>query len=79
MGELIKNGKGLIGVPWNNGLNCYSFAAKCANPAGAGAISFVPYTGSTDCRGNHHQGTAVQSMCGGWFRRRFGWRAEQRA
>lgn len=42
MGELIKSGKGLIGVPWNNGLNCYSFAAKCVNPARAGAISCVP-------------------------------------
>ncbi len=37
-----KNGAMALAPAWNNGLNCYSFAAKCANPAGAGLVSCVP-------------------------------------
>lgn len=29
-------------VEWANGLNCYSFAAKCDNPGGGGLISCLP-------------------------------------
>jgi len=42
MGKPIKSAKGAMMVPWQNGLNCYSFAAKCANPGGAGAVACVP-------------------------------------
>ena len=38
----IYNAKDLINVVWATGLNCYSFAAKCANPAGAGSVACVP-------------------------------------
>ncbi len=42
LGTKIKSGKGAIMVPWTNGLNCYSFAAKCDMPGGTGAVSCVP-------------------------------------
>lgn len=42
MGELIKNGNGGIAVDWPDGLNCYSFAAKCVNPGGAGPVACLP-------------------------------------
>jgi len=42
LGAKIKSGKGAIMVPWTNGLNCYSFAAKCDMPGGTGAVSCVP-------------------------------------
>lgn len=44
MAELItaKNAGKIVGVRWPNGLNCYSFAAKCDNPGGAGAVACVP-------------------------------------
>jgi len=42
VGELIKGPKGGLSVPWRTGLNCYSFAAKCANPAGEGLVACVP-------------------------------------
>lgn len=44
MAELItaKNANKIVGVQWPNGLNCYSFAAKCQNPGGAGPVACVP-------------------------------------
>jgi len=31
-----------VEVAWENGLNCYSFAAKCAAPKGSGLIACLP-------------------------------------
>jgi hypothetical protein len=44
MGEPItaNNGAKLLSVNWPNGLNCYSFAARCQNPGGAGRIACLP-------------------------------------
>jgi hypothetical protein len=44
MGEPItaSNGAKLISVDWPSGLNCYSFAARCRNPGGAGKIACLP-------------------------------------
>lgn len=44
MGEPVTDRNGGLGiqVAWANGLNCYSFAAKCAAPGGAGAIACRP-------------------------------------
>ena len=42
MGEVIKSGSGGISVDWPDGLNCYSFAARCAVPGGAGPVACVP-------------------------------------
>jgi hypothetical protein len=37
-----RNVASAISVAWANGLNCYSFAARCNNPGGAGAVACVP-------------------------------------
>lgn len=37
-----RNQDKLIAAPWPNGLNCYSFAAKCQNPGGVGLVACVP-------------------------------------
>ncbi len=37
-----KNGGLALAPAWPNGLNCYSFAAKCNAPGGAGAVACVP-------------------------------------
>src|SRR6266478_4587779 len=36
------NASKAINVEWPNGLNCYSFAARCRSPAGTGLIGCLP-------------------------------------